>query len=475
MTIKRTALIASLVLAAAVWPAAFLHADKIDDELGEIERRMLEEGDYLASAAELEEMIEADPDDARIYLSLGIARYGMMDYTGAYECMKKAEGTGTRSRKDLAGYAIKSMDANRDLLWDMQAADRALAASSPGGELLKEKIAEGHVRILTGMLAEKYYYPAFITAHIRWLEANAAGDMRGLYRVSAAIYYSAMMYEKAADEFRKAIEEGPADGELLKAYADCLVARGDFDKAGEYYEKAADVYRGTGNKEDASRAGEIEKVKLSLPRSYEDVSQLIQEGRFDEAEAVLRRRLSLNAGDYVAVLQLGQIRWEKGQRGDAVKFYQRAIRMAPDYPTAHLYLGKAYAFQKDMKKAVQEFNLFEEKMERLPPMDEETVDLYVSALHYISYIHSIAKEYTRVVKVSEKILKIRPDDQDAHYNLAIAYYYLGKISRAYDELRKTVDIDPSSAAADLAEYCIEYIRSNPDPRLKKDFSFLSRD
>ena len=464
-----------LALTLLACPRAALCAEKIDETLAGIERRMLEEGDYGAAAAELEEMLKTRPDDAGVYLALGMARYGMMDYAGAYECMKKAKAAEPRIKKDLAGYAVKTMDDNRGLLWEMQASNRAVASGTPGADLLREKMAEGHIKMLTGMLAEKYYYPSLLTAHIKWLTENAEADIRGLYRASAGIYYSAMMYKKAAEEFRKAVEEGPLDGELLNEYADCLAAMGDLDNAGEYYGKAAELYRGTGNKEDASRAGRIEKVRASLPRTYADVSRLIQEGRFDEAEAVLRRRLSLNAGVHVAVLQLGQIRWERGRRREAMKFFSRCVKMAPEYPTAHLYLGKAYAFLKDMKKAAQEFRLFKEKMDRLPPMDEETVDFYVSALHYISYIHSVAKEYALAVKENEKILQLRPDDQGARYNLAIAYYYLGKTSRAYDELRKAVDIDPVSDVADMAKYCIEYIRSNPDPRMKKDLSFLERD
>lgn len=464
--------------AAALCLAAFsAMADKLDlEEVGRIEKGMMQEGDYSSAAARIDAMLEDQPDDARLLAAKAIALYGLMDYDGAYILMKKASEKGGGEKDELAKYAVQFMDANREIFGDMQKKNTLFRSVPPEEkENAGDALCENHIKLLTLLLSKKYYYPALATAHILWLEKNAAAEMPGLYRFSAAVYYSAMLYKKASESFEKALKEDPHDAELLKSSADCLVALGDLDKAGEYYAGAAALYRKKGEKGDIALAEGIDKVRRALPKSYKDVFQMMKEDRYDDAERSLRKRLSLNGADPAAIVQLGLIRWEKGERNEAFKFFTKAAKIAPDYPVAHFYLGKSYVFRNDLKKAMKEFSIFKEKMESLPPMDDDTVDFYVSALQYIGYMYSTSKEYTSAIKESEKILKLRPKDQDARYNMAIAYYCLGKISRAYEELNKVIASDPDSKTSDLARYCMDFIRSNPDPRVRKDFSFLNRD
>lgn len=466
------------VFVAALCLAAFpAYGGKLDlEELNRIEKEMMQEGDYSTAFSRIAAIAEEHPDDAQVLISKAIALYGLMDYKSAYDLMEKATEKRPGDRDQLAKYAVEFIDSNRETLDVMEEKARVFGSGpAEEGAEAAHVLAEGHLKMLTKLLGEKYYYPALATAHIIWLERNAGGDIPGLYRLSAGVYYSAMLYKKASEDFEKALEEYPGDPELTVSAADCLVALGDLDKAGEYYAKAAGFYRKRGKEEDALRAEAADKVRLALPKSYKDVSEMMKEGLYDDAEKALRKRLSLNGADPAAILQLGQIRWEKGERNEAATFFARAAKIAPDYPIAHFYLGKSYAFRNDIKSAMKEFALFKEKMERLPPMDDDTVDFYVSALQYIGYIYSTAKDYKSAVRENEKALKLRPGDQDARYNMAIAYYYLGKVSRAYDELSKIIETDPSSDTADLARYCVDYIRSNPDPRLKKDFSFVNRD
>lgn len=468
--------LAVLIFALSSGVKVFGSEKSITEKIGEIEQKMLETGDYSTALKELDEYSKSGSGDARFLLTLGIARYGSMEYTKAYENIKKAAEGALDDGKALAVYATSVMDENRALLLRMEADNNALAAAKGADkQVVLERLTEGHYKMLSVVLAGEYYYPSILIAHISWLRTNAPDEMTGMYALSAGIYYSAMIYDRAAKDFEKAALADPNNAELAKAYADCLVAMGDFDKAEEVYEKAAAIYRKAGAEANASKIAGIERVKLALPRSYKDASRMIAGGEYDKAEAALRKRLSLNGGDYVAVLQLGQIRWEKGDRKEAMKFFAKSAKMAPDYPTAHLYLGKGYAFARDTKKAMAEFKVFKEKMDRLPPMDEDTVDFYVSALHYVSYLYSLSKDYKEVINENGKILKLKPNDQDAHYNLAMAYYYSGKNARAYEELKKVIEIDPAAPAADMAKYCIDYIRSNQDPRIRKEFLFIGKE
>jgi len=176
---------------------------------------------------------------------------------------------------------------------------------------------------------------------------------------------------------------------------------------------------------------------------------------------------------YDAFIRSGRDYWEEGKRRAAIKMFRKAVKLDPEHPLAHFYLGKAYFFEKKPKKGIVEFGIFEEKMDMLSVMDEETLDLYSSFLHDICYIYSTQKLYNEALAVCRKITKLMPDDQKAHYNTAVCYYvsYRNR-SRAYSELRRVIEIDPNTRIADMARYYIDYMRRNPDSRIIGDFGFL---
>ncbi len=442
-------------------------------ELTEIEYKMVADGKYEEGLAGLNELVQVYPEEARIYMDLGQGHYGLMEYTKAYEYLKKAEGIGTKGEETRAlSYAISSFEKNRDLLENIEELNDLLKRPEEDAGSIHQKMVTAHFTVLNRLLSEKYYYPAVVVPHIMWLKENVP-EMEGLNALSGDVYYAAMFYNKAIESYEKAIEEDPENVRLRQALADCQVAIGDFDNAEESYQKAIEVHMQKGAKKTSSEVLELEKIKKSLPRTYKDISVLIEAGQLQEAEDICRKRISLNPGDYAAITQLGQIYWEKKRRRAAIRLFRKVTQRAPDYPLAHFFLGRAYVFERKPVKAIAEFNIFKKKMEMLPAMDEETVDFYVSALHYISYMYSTMKRYDDVIIECRKIIKLKPDDQRAHYNLAVTYYLsYNEPSRAYSELQKVIEIDPSTYMAGAAKYYIDYIRRNPDPRLMSDFRFI---
>ncbi|MDD5439325.1 MAG: tetratricopeptide repeat protein [Candidatus Omnitrophica bacterium] len=158
----------------------------------------------------------------------------------------------------------------------------------------------------------------------------------------------------------------------------------------------------------------------------------------------------------------------------AVRFLTKAILKAPDYPVPYLLLGKAYFLQKKNVDAIAAFNTFQEKIEPVPSGRDDTVGFYVSAMHYISYVYFTLKRYDDAEKVCTKIVKLRPFDQKAHYNLAVcAYIHDRSRERAYRELDAVISADKGSYLADRARFYIDYIRRNPDPRFVADFTFVT--
>ena len=450
---------------------------EIKERLSKIEYEMISEGNYQKATEKLLAILEYSPGNARAYMSLGMAYYGLMKYEKAYEYLKKTEITELKKEaRDVLSYSIARMEENRTTLNEMEKARSGLdSATAPEKEIINRQIASGHARLLDELMGRKRYYPIMVTAHVACLKENAA-DFPEIYKISGDIYYSAMFYKKATEDYQKAIEGDPENAGLHRILADCLVAMGDFDQAQEYYDKAIVFYKEEGGLRNRQIISELERIKKALPKKYKDIAELIKSRKYAKAEAICRRKISLNPGDYVAISQLGEVYWQRNDRKMAEKLFKKVVKRVPDYPVARFLLGKAYFFRRKYKAAETEFEIFKEKMALLPKMDEDTVDFYVSVLHNIGYMYSTIKRYDIMLKEGQKALQLKPEDQITHYNLAVCYYnYDRKVSLAYKELQKVIEIDDSTELARRAAFFIDYIRRNPDPRFIPDFSFILED
>ncbi|MDD5681052.1 MAG: tetratricopeptide repeat protein [Candidatus Omnitrophica bacterium] len=196
----------------------------------------------------------------------------------------------------------------------------------------------------------------------------------------------------------------------------------------------------------------------------------------DQDENALNELISKNKKDYVAITKLGVLYQDQGRKAEAGRHFKKAIEIAPDYPDAHLYIGRFYFLERDFDKAVEELKTYKNIMKALPEMDEQTKKMYINDLFYLSEVYFTLKRYTEAREELEEILKLNPSEPRAYYNLGVYYYvYEHSRSKAYNNFKKAIEVGPSSEAAKSAEYAIEFIRSNPDSRFAPDFSFIDRE
>ena len=453
--------------------AGYAADDFIKDTVTKIEEGMVLDGNYEDAEKKLEALLNTYPGNARIHAMLGVAHYGLMDYKRAFTYLTEAgKSAQDKAVKDMARYGRKAIGENRNILLEIEDVNRQVASGKLDGVEAKETLAVKHFRALDNLLKRKFYYAAIVTAHVTWIKSNFP-DFPAIYEISGDIYYSAMYYRKAEEEYKTATKKDPDNARVYHALADCLVAIGDFDHADEYYEKSIELYAADGEKKNSNIIARLKQVKGALPKKYKDIEELIKGKLYSEAEDLCKKRLSLNPLDYVAISQLGEIYWKWGKKRHAIKLFRRAVRVVPDYPITHLLLGRAYIFENKYKKAVKEFGVFKEKMALIPKMDDDTRGMYISALHYIAYMYFTQKDHEKAFVECKEIISLDPEDADAHYNLAVCYYmYYRNRSAAYGELKKVMELDPNTHLASRAEFYIDYIRRNPDPRFMGDFTFL---
>jgi tetratricopeptide (TPR) repeat protein len=147
----------------------------------------------------------------------------------------------------------------------------------------------------------------------------------------------------------------------------------------------------------------------AVPRRAEDwfeqACRLEDEGDWDGAETALRRVLESDASHVGAVVNLGNLRYRRGDLEGARRLYEQAVAIAPDRPEGYYNVGFLLLDGGDPRAAI--------------PL-----------LHA-----ALARD---------------PDFPDAHYNLALAYERIGQAERARALWRRCLELDPDGAYAEDA-------------------------
>jgi DNA-binding transcriptional MerR regulator len=126
---------------------------------------------------------------------------------------------------------------------------------------------------------------------------------------------------------------------------------------------------------------------------------------FDEAEALYKRALELDPHLAIALTNLGNIRFRRGDEQGAVDHYMRALEIDDRQPEAHYNLGYVM-------------------LERGEPR---------RAIHYF-----------------ERALAADPRFADAHFNLAMAYEQVGERAKARPHWKRYLEVEPTGTWADIA-------------------------
>lgn len=154
-------------------------------------------------------------------------------------------------------------------------------------------------------------------------------------------------------------------------------------------------------------------------------------GKLTEAEACVRRVITRDRCHLNANLNLGVIKMKQGNVEQALRAYQRELRLNPDCNEAHYNLGDIYSAWRKWKKVI--FHL--EKCWRAGHVGEGIEEgLAIAATK--------AGRYDLVEEVYRGVLKNEPESVWALNNLAACCNHIKKHSEALSLLQKALAIDP---------------------------------
>jgi TolA-binding protein len=127
------------------------------------------------------------------------------------------------------------------------------------------------------------------------------------------------------------------------------------------------------------------------------------------------------------------------KRDEAIRHYERAVGLAPDFYPAHNNLGSDYLSNSDFKSAEAEFR----KVIRTNPTD-------AAAYFNLAHVFLLTKRYQESLEQAIQGLRREPNSAFGYFVLGSAYQRAGDAAQSERALRLALKLDPKLSAAHLA-------------------------
>ncbi len=146
------------------------------------------------------------------------------------------------------------------------------------------------------------------------------------------------------------------------------------------------------------------------------------------------------------LFRLGNLYYDMTKMDDAVKNFERAVELDPQFVGALVNLGGAYDELGRLDDALEVYN----KALAIEPDEDRT-------LCNIGGVYFRKRQYRAAIDHFEKALAANPKSQLAHYNLAILFADNQVYREAINEWQACVDIDADSDLGQRSQKNIEII------------------
>lgn len=255
--------------------------------------------------------------------------------------------------------------------------------------------------------------------------------------------------ERAESLLRTAATSGDAVANAMLAWL--LHREGDLDEAEMFARRAIAIDPGDG--QTAARLGAIlmdkgapleaveyfQLASLATPESAElhnDLGNAFAAlDRVEEAEAALRKALSLNADLAPIHNNLGNILKQAGKPSGAIAAYRAALRLEPTYAEAENNLAIVLQTLGDIETAVSHYR---HAIELSPG--------FAAAYTHMGTALAAQGRLQEAVAAHKAAIDLTPELADAHNNLAIVLKDRGALAEAEAAYRQAMELKPTDAA-----------------------------
>ena len=262
----------------------------------------------------------------------------------------------------------------------------------------------------------------------------------------AAAYHRNKQLDEADTWFQKAVKGAGEDAPVAwyVALGQIETERGNLEQARRYYIVAVQLHPET-----TAAYNNLGHVLLKL-------------NRIDEADAVFREALTQDETLASAAFGRGEVSERRGQLAIAQRFFERAIRHAPEEPIFHKSLadvlhnignnGEAEVAEARYRRTLAEryrrqAHWFIEKRQpqnALIPLQKafETDETFIPALKDYAYIQMQLGEFADAKQSYQRVLTIEPNSRQALLHLGMIAAKLGNQSAAVSHYLALIQHEP---------------------------------
>ncbi len=313
-------------------------------------RLYFEKGDYALAQKHFEKLLQLKPNDYESLFLLASSEHSLEKYTVAIQHYKDILKNETKIDSEF----------KNDVLFNL-----ALAERSQGNLTESEKNLETILASQEEALKE-----------FRKLDA--------LYRNLLAVKLDLKKLEEAEKILQDVLKDKPGDLKLRQVYVDMLIDLQRYDEAIEQLRvtvaldktqksrlKLASVLKETQNNFDALAEYQtvIQKESRNLEAILGAANTFKALSLNKEAENYYARALEYYPDDYLANYNFGLLLQSEKKFKEALTYYEKVLKLNPDFLDNYYVLGLCYWHLEDKDKAIQLWNEFLAVSE-----DEETKD-----------------------------------------------------------------------------------------------------
>ena len=157
---------------------------------------------------------------------------------------------------------------------------------------------------------------------------------------------------------------------------------------------------------------------------------------YADSQTLWQDNLAKNPNAWVALNNMGIALLQAGSLDNAIRHYEQALQIKPDYADAHNNLGLALAQTGKIEEAIAHY----EQALRIKPDYAEVHNNLGIVLRQAGRVQEAIGHY-------EQALQSKPDYAEVHYNLGNALLQAGKLDEAIGQYEQALRIDPDYAEA----------------------------
>jgi tetratricopeptide (TPR) repeat protein len=155
-------------------------------------------------------------------------------------------------------------------------------------------------------------------------------------------------FDEAIASYQDFLAKNPNLYQVQLSIADCLREKAEFDKAIETYKTVVEQA-----KLDATLGKEMTaKALAGIGNCY------LKQGKMNEAQDLFRQSIENSPKDEVLAYNVGEIYFSNQALDDALRYFNLAAQIKPDWPDPYLKLGYVYLNKPDNAKAIESFEKF---------------------------------------------------------------------------------------------------------------------